>query len=147
MEPTSADHRPSPPSAAPFALEVEDVFSAAHAIVIAGERERLHGHDWRVVATVSGERLDDEELLCDFHMLERELKAIVAPFRSGNMNEIPPFDRVNPTAEAVARHLLRELSARLAVLAPQVAVEQVRVTEAPGCVAIARRTTHERGTR
>lgn len=128
----------SQPAPRAFALEVERTFSAAHAIVIAGERERLHGHDWRVVATVSGDRLDAEELLCDFHMLERELDAIVAPFRGGNMNDTPPFDRTNPTAEAVARHVLAELSARLARGAPSVEVEQVRVTEAPGCVAIAR---------
>ena len=31
-----------------FELEVRRIFSAAHAIVIRGEREPIHGHDWQV---------------------------------------------------------------------------------------------------
>ena len=122
----------------PFALEVECEFAAAHAIVLMGERERLHGHNWRVVVSVAGERLDGEELLCDFHAVERMLAAIVAPFRDGNLNETAPFDRVNPTAEALARHITAELSSALARAIPSVHLEWVRVTEAPRCTAVVR---------
>lgn len=130
-----------PVGTAPYALEVECEFAAAHAIVLMGERERLHGHNWRVVVSVAGERLDGEELLCDFHAVERMLSAIVAPFRDGNLNETAPFDRVNPTAEAVARHIARELSAALAAASPSaqfIHLEWVRVTEAPRCTAVVR---------
>jgi len=121
-----------------FALEVECEFAAAHAIILMGERERLHGHNWRVVVSVAGDRLDGEELLCDFHAVERMLGAIVAPFRDGNLNETAPFDRINPTAEALARHIAAELSAALARAAPAVHLEWVRVTEAPRCTAVVR---------
>jgi 6-pyruvoyltetrahydropterin/6-carboxytetrahydropterin synthase len=131
---------------APFALEVECEFAAAHAIVLLGERERLHGHNWRVVVSVAGERLDGEELLCDFHAVERMLGHIVAPFRDGNLNDTPPFDRINPTAEAVARHVARELSAGLSRAAPAVHLEWVRVTEAPRCTAIVRLPRREDAT-
>ncbi len=129
------------PYAAPYSLEVECEFAAAHAIVLMGERERLHGHNWRVVVSVAGDRLDGEELLCDFHAVERMLAAIVAPFRDGNLNDTPPFDRINPTAEAVARHIARELSAALRRGLPPtqtVHLEWVRVTEAPRCTAVVR---------
>lgn len=125
-----------------FALEVECEFAAAHAILLNGIRERLHGHNWRVVVSVVGDRLDDEELLCDFHEVERMLQAIVAPFRDSNLNETPPFDRVNPTAEAVARHIATQLSAQLSERrsreTPTVFLEWVRVTEAPRCTAVLR---------
>ena len=136
----TSEPEPTPPSAAsaPFALEVECEFAAAHAIVLLGERERLHGHNWRVVVSVAGERLDGEELLCDFHAIERMLERIVAPFRDGNLNDTPPFDRINPTAEAVARHVAHELSAELPRAAPAVHLEWVRVTEAPRCTAVVR---------
>ncbi|MCA9297356.1 MAG: 6-carboxytetrahydropterin synthase, partial [Phycisphaerales bacterium] len=29
-------------------------FSAAHAIIMKGRREHVHGHNWRVTITVSG---------------------------------------------------------------------------------------------
>lgn len=121
-----------------FALEVECEFAAAHAIVLGGVRERLHGHNWRVVVSVAGAQLDHEELLCDFHLVEALLRDIVSPFRDGNLNETAPFDQVNPTAEAVARHVATALAAALEQRAPAVRLEWVRVTEAPRCTAVVR---------
>lgn len=129
---------PTSSTASVFALEVECEFAAAHAIVLMGERERLHGHNWRVVVSVAGDRLDGEELLCDFHAVERMLSETVQPFRDGNLNETAPFDRINPTAEAVARHVAAALSVRLHQTIPAVHLEWVRVTEAPRCTAVVR---------
>ncbi len=117
-----------------FELTVQTVFSAAHAIVIAGVRESLHGHDWHVTACVAGDSLDAEGLLVDFHAFEETLGAIVRPFRNMNLNETTPFDRVNPTAENVARHIGTTLAERMRPITPRgVRVVWVRVTEAPGC--------------
>jgi 6-pyruvoyltetrahydropterin/6-carboxytetrahydropterin synthase len=136
-------HAPAPttvvatPEPAAFSVEIEREFAAAHAIVLGGVRECVHGHNWRVVASIGGERLDGEELLCDFHLVEGLLGAIVAPFANGDLNRTAPFDRVNPTAEAIARHVGRELARGLAGAAPALRVEWVRVTEAPRCTATA----------
>ncbi|MFM1803753.1 MAG: hypothetical protein RL136_632 [Planctomycetota bacterium] len=126
------------PGTSPFALEVEREFAAAHAILLGGVREKLHGHNWRVVVSVAGDRLDQEELLCDFHAVEGMVDALVAPFRDANLNETAPFDRINPTAEAVARHVADGLASALATAMPAVHVEWVRVTEAPRCTAVVR---------
>lgn len=115
-----------------YELSVEAAFSAAHAIVIAGTREPLHGHDWRVTLTVVADSLDADGLLCDFHLIERELRAITGPWHHRNLNETPPFDRLNPTAELIARHIAMTMTTKLP---RSVRVESVRVTEAPGCAA------------
>ncbi len=115
-----------------FELEVRRTFSAAHAIVIRGEREPIHGHDWQVELVVSAIALDQDGLACDFHALESSLHDILRPFCSRNLNEVPPFDAVNPTAEAVAQHIATEMAARVP---SQVKLRSVRVTEAPGCAA------------
>jgi len=115
-----------------FELEVRRIFSAAHALLLRGEREVLHGHDWQVDLTVAAGQLDADELAFDFHQLERMLDEVLQPFRSANLNATPPFDRVNPSAEAVARHVAQEVARQL----PEgVRVQAVRVTEAPGCAA------------
>lgn len=116
-----------------FQLELETEFSAAHAIVIAGTRERVHGHNFRVTMVVEGPRLDAEGLLCDFHMVERWLEEIVAPFRDGDLNATPPFDRVNPTAERIAEHIGMAMAGKLPA---NVRVGRVRVTEATRCAAV-----------
>lgn len=88
-----------------FRLEISGVFSAAHAIMIKGEREPLHGHDWHVTVVVEGEELDEDGLLVDFHMVEGLVRDICGRFHHRNLNDTAPFDKINPTAELVAKHL------------------------------------------
>ena len=117
----------------PFELRIERTFSAAHAIVIRGEREPLHGHDWRVLVAVRGPELDQEELLCDFHVIEQHVNAVIEPFHNANLNETAPFDQRNPTAEAVAEYLYQSLVGHI----PQGAsLHRVEVGESPGCTAV-----------
>jgi 6-pyruvoyltetrahydropterin/6-carboxytetrahydropterin synthase len=119
-----------------YEITVESEFAAAHAIVIAGARETLHGHNWHVVVKVSGDRLDADGLLCDFHTVEDLLREIVTPFHNRNLNDVAPFDRINPTAELVAKHIGDELAAGLNTsLAPAAWVSSVCVTEAARCTA------------
>lgn len=122
-----------------FELTVESGFSAAHALVVQGEPETLHGHDWRVSVTVAGPTLDRDGLLCDFHAIESALADVTGRLHNQNLNQIEPFDRLNPSAEHVAQHIAEELSRRLVgVLPAGVRLASVRVTEAPGCAAIYR---------
>lgn len=115
-----------------YELTLRAEFCAAHAIVMGGEREPVHGHNWRVTVTVIGPEVDGDGLLVDFHDLERELARVIAPLHNADLNATPPFDRVNPTAEQVARHIGESVVARLPA-----GVELLRaaVTEAPNCEA------------
>lgn len=115
-----------------YELSIDAVFSAAHAITLAGAREPLHGHDWRVTVTIGGPTLDRDGLLCDFHAVEEALRGVVAPFHNRTLNDTPPFDRTNPTAELVARHIADRLAA---MMPTEAQIISVRVTEAPGCAA------------
>jgi 6-pyruvoyltetrahydropterin/6-carboxytetrahydropterin synthase len=120
-----------------YELSIEREFRAAHAITIAGEREAPHDHDWRVRLIVAGPALDDDGLLCDFHELERRLDETIAPFRDVDLNRTPPFDRINPTAECVARHIGEQVNGNGShpSLPNGATVLSVSVTEAPGCCA------------
>lgn len=116
-----------------YELSIDTEFAAAHAIVMGGVREPLHGHNWHVTITVGGERLDADGLLCDFHLVESRLREITARFHNRNLNEVAPFDTLNPTAELVAQHIGESIAA---VLPPGVRLVSSRVTEAPGCAAV-----------
>lgn len=139
-----------------YRLEVNAVFSAAHAIMIAGRREPLHGHDWHVTATIAGDHVDADGLLVDFHLVQSSLNQIVGRWHNRNLNDTSPFDRINPTAELVCKQIADELQSRLSSSVvsgtsdnlavqsgrngggqPQVRprVLSVRVTEAVGCAA------------
>jgi 6-pyruvoyltetrahydropterin/6-carboxytetrahydropterin synthase len=120
-----------------YQLTVQSCFAAAHAIVMGGVREAMHGHNWEVKVEIRGERLDADGLLCDFHAAEQALAAVIEPFRNKTLNDVEPFTRVNPTAELVAKHIADSMTLRLAsVLSPVGArVAAASVTEAPGCLA------------
>ncbi|MBU6412225.1 MAG: 6-pyruvoyl tetrahydropterin synthase family protein [Planctomycetes bacterium] len=123
-----------------FSLTVTTEFCAAHALIIAGQREVMHGHNFRVTACVEGPGLDGDGLLCDFHTVESFLQEIIEPFINANLNATPPFDKLNPSAENIAKYLADELHTRLGEsLAPAARVAWVSITEAPGCVATYRR--------
>lgn len=120
-----------------YEITVQTEFCAAHALMISGQREPVHGHNWKVAAVIAGAALDGDGLLCDFHTVEDVLKEIVSPFDNNNLNACEPFSKgVNPSAELVAKHIADEMAERLdAALRPHARVASVSVTEAPGCVA------------
>jgi 6-pyruvoyltetrahydropterin/6-carboxytetrahydropterin synthase len=119
-----------------FTIQVNHEFCAAHTISILGHPEPIHGHNFKTTATIIGDQLDDDGLLCDFHTVQDQLIDICQPFANNNLNETPPFDTLNPTAELIAKHIADELASRLdQALAPHAKVHAVSVTEAPGCVA------------
>jgi 6-pyruvoyltetrahydropterin/6-carboxytetrahydropterin synthase len=124
-----------------FEIEVRAEFCAGHAIMIGGHPEPVHGHNWRVMATLAGASLDHNGLLCDFHVVERALLSITGEMHNRHLNELPAFDLsrdgLNPTAENVCVHIARRLERGLAgVLPASVRLTRVRVTEAPGCAAV-----------
>lgn len=119
-----------------YTITVTHEFCAAHTLSIAGAREPIHGHNFVTKATIAGDTLDHDELLCDFHTVHDILVEICNPFTNNNFNDTPPFDATNPTAELIAKHIADQLAERLdSALAPSAKVHSVSITEAPGCVA------------
>lgn len=115
-----------------YELSVEREFCAAHAIIINGRREPVHGHNFKVKIVVEGDTLDANGLLCDFHVIERDIDAVISRFNNADLNHTPPFDRLNPTAEHVAKHIGEEVAMKL----PQrLRLQRSTVSEAPGCQA------------
>ncbi len=115
-----------------YLIRIERTFCAAHSLEVNGVREPVHGHNWHVVATVAGSSLDSDGLLVDFHAVERALGAVVGRFDNHNLNQSPPFDRINPTAELVAQYVAVSLAPSLPA---GVRVQSVSISEAPGCTA------------
>ena len=95
-------------------LTVRGDFAAAHALRhYEGKCEDLHGHNYLVEMVVEGETLTpDTELVADFTLLKRELALIDHRY----LNELPPFDVINPSSENLARYLYRKMKERLSNL-------------------------------
>jgi 6-pyruvoyltetrahydropterin/6-carboxytetrahydropterin synthase len=95
-------------------ISTETVVAAAHRLRLTdGEGERLHGHNWRIRAIVRASELDATGWVLDFNRVAGVLRALVEPYEHAFLNEITPFDDLNPTAENLALIVAQGLSARL----------------------------------
>jgi len=98
-----------------FELTVEMPFSAAHRICgHEGPCANLHGHNYRALITVTGDRLNELGMLVDFGEMKRICAEVIAPLDHSYLNDIAEFAAANPTAEAIARHVFRGVAARAA---------------------------------
>src|SRR4051812_25536262 len=120
----------------PFQITATRHFSAAHQLrLYDGSLESLHGHNWQVRVTVVADQLDSIGLVMDFHLLERVIDQVISPMQNNNLNDLPAFSSINPSAENVALHVAGSL--RLPTDA-QVRLASVEVWETPDCRAVYR---------
>ena len=97
-----------------YELMVTGRFAAAHSLRnFKGRCESLHGHNWRVEVVVRGAELDQADLLMDFGELKKLMNRALEELDHRHLNELPPFDRVNPSSEMIARHLYQRIAAGL----------------------------------
>ena len=112
-----------------YTLAVKNHFDAAHALVgYPGECRELHGHTWDVEAIVSGTELDEVGIIYDFKSLKADLAAILDDFDHKYLNEVPPFNEINATAENLARVVYERLEENLP---DTISLDEVSVWESP----------------
>ena len=93
-----------------FEISVEYTFAAGHALRgYKGKCENVHGHNYRVQVMVNGEQLDSTGLLMDFVDLRRGIKGLVERLDHRFLNDLAPFEKVNPSAENLAKYFSDEL--------------------------------------
>ena len=113
-----------------YEISVEKHFDAAHYLRgYQGKCEEMHGHRYRVVVKVKAEKLNDIGLAYDFTDLKRYLQEVIARFDHTCLNDIPPFDKINPSAENIATTIYNELKEKLAE--EPVTLTAVEAWEAP----------------
>ncbi|MCW8130251.1 MAG: 6-carboxytetrahydropterin synthase [Planctomycetota bacterium] len=119
-----------------FDVAIETHFCAAHALRhYKGQTEPTHGHNFRVVVTVTGKKVDRAGMAIDFLDLKPVIDEEVGRLNYGFLNDhVPEFGAkgLSPSAENIALVLYRRIGKRL----PKgVRMASVQVFESPGCSA------------
>ncbi|MBA7597968.1 6-carboxy-5,6,7,8-tetrahydropterin synthase [subsurface metagenome] len=115
-----------------FEVSVREHFDAAHYLRgYRGKCENLHGHRFQVMVTVRTADVDEIGLAFDFVELKRHLREILERLDHTCLNEVPPFDSINPSSENIAATICNELEKRLT----GISISSVQVCESPeACV-------------
>ncbi|ANQ66919.1 6-pyruvoyl tetrahydropterin synthase [Candidatus Pseudothioglobus singularis] len=83
-----------------FVLKIVTDFASAHSLRnYPGDCSRLHGHNWQVEVSVCSQVLDDNGIAIDFREIKKQTKLVIKRVDHQYLNEIEPFDVLNPTAE------------------------------------------------
>lgn len=118
-----------------FKVFKEAEFSAAHSLrEYKGRCENMHGHNWKVRLQISASELDSLGMAIDFEEVKQVLNKVIGKLDHQNLNEIPPFDELNPTSENIAKYIFEEASGL--INADRVKVDSVMVWEKQSSCAI-----------
>ncbi len=113
-----------------FEIFVEETFAAGHALRgYKGKCENVHGHNYRVRITLEGGALDAIGLLYDFVHLKRMLQDVIRSLDHKFLNDFPPFDTVNPSAENIAKYFYEQAAAHLPAAANGARIASITVWE------------------
>ena len=93
-----------------FELKVVTHFAAAHNLtMVAQQCENLHGHNWKVEACVTGEKLNPAGVLIDFGDLKKHVRSIMEDLDHKYLNELDYFADGNPSSENIAIYIATRL--------------------------------------
>ncbi len=113
-----------------YQISVEQHFDAAHFLRgYQGKCEALHGHRFRAVVKITASEVNDIGIAYDFVELKQYLKDILARFDHTCLNDVAPFDKINPSSENIASTIYNELQPKLA--GTPVSLSCVEVWESP----------------
>ena len=94
--------------AARYTLKVVTDFASAHTLRdYPGACSRMHGHNWKVEVEVSATQLDNVGMAIDFKHIKQAARDVGGELDHRYINEVPPFDQINPTAENIAAYLYK----------------------------------------
>ena len=97
-----------------YEISVDESFAAAHNLRdYHGKCEDLHGHNYKERVVVEGQELDSTGLLYDFVHLKQVIQAVIRSLDHKYLNELAPFDALNPSAENIAKHIYEETAKHL----------------------------------
>jgi 6-pyruvoyltetrahydropterin/6-carboxytetrahydropterin synthase len=113
-----------------YEVSVDETFAAAHNLRnYKGKCEALHGHNYKVRVTLAGPELDATGLLYDFVHLKQVIQGVIRSLDHKYLNELKPFDVLNPSAENIARHIYEQTSKQMHATANGAAISSITVWE------------------
>jgi 6-pyruvoyltetrahydropterin/6-carboxytetrahydropterin synthase len=114
-----------------FMVSVQAHYDSAHFLRhYQGKCERLHGHRYVVELALATDELDKSGIAFDFVDVKRNLRELADYLDHDNLNDLPPFDTLEPSAENQAKFFYDEMKRRLPARMAE-AIVYARVWETP----------------
>ena len=97
-----------------YCLKIVTDFASAHTLRdYPGACSRMHGHNWKVEVEVIATELDEIGMAIDFKAIKKATKQVTDELDHRYLNEIVPFDKINPTAENLSKFIYDSVKKKL----------------------------------
>ena len=97
-----------------YEITIITQFSAAHQLRnLKSKCEQLHGHNWKIEVSLTGDQLNEAGLLMDFRDVRVATDKILNELDHSFLNDIPGFKNKNPSSENIAAYIFEKLSDEL----------------------------------
>ena len=97
-----------------FVVTVQAHYDSAHFLRnYHGKCEKLHGHRYVVELALTSDTLNVSGIAFDFVDVKKHLRDLANHLDHENLNDLPPFDVLEPSAENQARYFYEEMKRRL----------------------------------
>ena len=93
-----------------YNLKIVTDFASAHTLRnYPGACSRMHGHNWKVELEIVANKLNELGIAIDFKAMKKSTNEVCDRLDHQYLNDIAPFDIINPTAENIAAYLYGEI--------------------------------------
>ncbi|MBN2828937.1 MAG: 6-carboxytetrahydropterin synthase QueD [Candidatus Cloacimonetes bacterium] len=111
-----------------YRINVKSDFSSAHQLHgYDGACRNMHGHNWKVRLEIMCSEVDEIGMAMDFNEVKIYLREMMERLDHKVLNELEPFNQVNPTSENIAKWLFEEFERRINI--PGRSVTEVEIWE------------------
>jgi 6-pyruvoyltetrahydropterin/6-carboxytetrahydropterin synthase len=112
-----------------FEIFIRSDFASAHQLRnYPGNCERMHGHNWNVEVGVKASGLNEIDVGIDFRDVKKAVSQVLTELDHRNLNELPAFQRRNPSSERIAEYIFGRVKEELRSF-PDIKVVRVTVCE------------------
>ena len=113
-----------------YTLKILADFASAHTLRdYPGDCSRMHGNNWKVEVEVTATALNEYEMGMDFKTIKTATRELAKTLDHRYLNDIPPFDVRNPTAENIAQYFYQHLRDTLNINTARVSAVTLWETE------------------
>nr|WP_290670198.1 6-carboxytetrahydropterin synthase [Ardenticatena sp.] len=108
-----------------YEITLDMFFNARHFVVMNGVRGDIHTHSYRLQVRCRSRQLEqDSHVVVGYTAIRERMKQVVSAYNNQLLNDLPPFQQLQPTTENLTAVIFQQLERLLADLP----VELVGVT-------------------
>lgn len=91
----------------PFSMKLTSFVNARHYVTFGKEKGPVHAHSWQVAFQIRPSNKNQE--IIGFSLISKTAASVLAPYENVVLNDVPPFNKVQPTTENIAMYFFNRL--------------------------------------